>query len=271
MRASYAKSYGRPDFTNIIANTVTNEADVSDPSQIQGTLTTSNAGLKPWYADNFDLSAEYYTKQGGVFSAGVYRKDITDFFGTFSKVATAADLALLGFDSQYENWMITTKINAGDARITGAEFSINQSLEILGGWGRYFKVFLNGTKLKLVSNSNLADFGYFLPASANWGFFMNKKPFTFRANWNYRGWLKASPQPTRGPDGFYYLKPAAPTLDASLDVQIRRTVFLFVNAKNVFATPIHHAMWGSETPVYAQRYSTQNFGVILTAGMRGSF
>jgi len=271
VRASYAKSYGRPDFTNIIANTVTNEADVSDPSQIQGTLTTSNPGLKPWYADNFDLSAEYYTKQGGVFSAGVYQKDITDFFGTFSRVATPADLALLGFDSRYENWLITTKINAGDARITGAEFSINQSLEPLGGWGRYFKVFVNGTKLKVTSKSNLSDFGYFLPLSANWGFTVNKKPFTFRANWNYRGWLKASPQPTRGPDGFYYLKPAGPTLDASLDIQVRKSVFVFLNGKNIFGTPIHHAMWGAETPDYAQRYSTQNFGVILTAGLRGSF
>lgn len=270
-RASYAKAYGRPDFTNIIPNTVTNEADVSDPNQVQGTLTTSNAGLKPWYADCFDLSLEYYTRQGGVFSAGVYLKEIKDFFGTFSKVATPADLQLLGFDSSYENWLITTKINAGDARISGMEFSVTQSLEPLGSWGRYFKVFVNGTKLKLESKSNLADFGYFLPESANWGFTVNKRPFTFRANWNYRGWLKAGPQPTRGPDGYGYLKPAGPNLDASFDYQVGRSTFLFLNAKNVLNNPVNTELRGSETPQYAKRYSTQNFGAILTLGVRGKF
>jgi iron complex outermembrane receptor protein len=271
-RASYAKAYGRPDFSNIIPNTVSNEADVADPNQVpQGTLRISNTGLRPWYADCFDLSLEYYTPQGGVFSAGAYLKEIKDFFGTFSKIATLADLQQLGFDSSYENWQVTTKINAGDARISGVEFSISQSLDALGRWGRYLKVFVNGTKLKLESSSNLADFGYFLPESANWGVLVNRKPITFRVNWNYRGWLKASPQATRGLDGFYYLKPAAPTLDASVDYQLRNRMFLFANAKNVFNTQIYHEMRGSETPEYAKRYSTQNFGVIVTAGIKGTF
>ena len=270
-RASYAKTYGRPDFSNIIPNTVTNEADVSDPSQVQGTLTASNPGLRPWYADSFDLSLEYYTPQGGIVSAGVYLKEIKDFFGTFAKVASIADLQALGFDPAYENWLITTKINAGNARISGVEFSVNQSLAFLGGWGRYVRVFVNGTKLKLESDSNLADFGYFLPESANWGFTVARKPFTFRANWNYRGWLKAAPIPTRGPDGYGYLKPAGPNLDASLEFQVGRTTSLFVNAKNVFNTPVYHDYWGSETPDYARRASTQNFGTILTAGVRGKF
>ena len=36
---------------------------------IRGTIDIRNSGLKPWTADNYDLSLEYYTAQGGVFSA----------------------------------------------------------------------------------------------------------------------------------------------------------------------------------------------------------
>ncbi len=72
-------------------------------------------------------------------------------------------------------------------------------------------------------------------------------------------------------DGFYYLKPAAPTLDASVDYQLRNRVFLFANAKNLFNTQIYHEMRGTETPQYAKQYSTQNFGVIVTAGLKGTF
>jgi hypothetical protein len=34
---------------------------------------------------------------------------------------------------------------------------------------------------------------------------------------------------------------------------------------------VYHDYWGSETPDYARRASTQNFGTILTAGIRGKF
>ena len=38
--------------------------------------------LKPWTAQNYDLSAEYYTDNGGLVTAGVFRKDLRDFFGS---------------------------------------------------------------------------------------------------------------------------------------------------------------------------------------------
>jgi TonB-dependent receptor len=269
-RASYAKAIGRPDFSFIIPNTVSNEFDVTDPNQIQGTLTTNNPGLRPWLADCYDLSLEYYTRQGGVFSASVFRKDIKDFFGTFSKVATKADLDALGFEPGYENWQIVTRINTGDARIGGFEFSINQSLQPLGGWGRHFTAFLNGTKLEL-SGSNLADFGKYCPESLNWGITFNKNPMTIRANWNYRGLLRAAQAPTRGPDGYTYLKKPNATLDLSMDYLLRESMFLFATVKNVFNTPTYQTQWGSQTPDYAKRTSTNAFGVIFSVGLKGKF
>ena len=84
-RAAYAGTYGRLNFTDIVPRTVATAADLDDddpePITGRGTLTIRNPALKPWTADNFDLSFEYYTPQGGVVSAGIFRKEIRNFFG----------------------------------------------------------------------------------------------------------------------------------------------------------------------------------------------
>ena len=85
-RAAWAKTYGRPNFTDIIPRTVATAADLDDddpdPVTGRGTLNIRNPTLRPWTADNFDLSFEYYTPQGGLLSAGVFRKDIANFSAT---------------------------------------------------------------------------------------------------------------------------------------------------------------------------------------------
>src|SRR5690606_1484362 len=96
LRVAYAKTYGRPPFTSIIPRTIINEVDWGeeepDPDAAGGTLSVRNGALKPWSADNFDLSVEYYTPTGGVLSGGVFLKDIKDFFGNAARLATLADL-----------------------------------------------------------------------------------------------------------------------------------------------------------------------------------
>jgi len=64
LRAAYARTYARPDFGDIIPNTTINENDLTEedlhtnPDLIRGTITIRNVALRPWTADNFDLSAE---------------------------------------------------------------------------------------------------------------------------------------------------------------------------------------------------------------------
>jgi outer membrane receptor protein involved in Fe transport len=61
-----------------------------DPTQIHGRITIRNTGRKPWSADNYDLSLEYSTDLGGLFSAGVFFKEIRDFLDSAVRVATPA-------------------------------------------------------------------------------------------------------------------------------------------------------------------------------------
>ena len=78
-RFAYAKTLGRPDYADIIPNADINEND-NDPNQ-PGTINVRNTGLRPWSADNFDLSFEYYPVRGGVLQVGAFLKELQDFWG----------------------------------------------------------------------------------------------------------------------------------------------------------------------------------------------
>ena len=182
---------------------------------------------------------------------------------------TAADLDLLGMDPQYVGWQLSTKFNSGQARVMGAEFSIRHTLRPLGQWGRFFTVFINGTKLQL-SGSQQADFAGFIPKNMNWGVTFTKKPVTLIAKWNYRGEQKGAAFPALGPDAYNYTA-ARTTLDLSGDYQINKRCSLNTNIRNVFNAYLVNTRYGSVTPGYAQPRQYRHFGVYFSAGIKGTF
>ncbi len=271
-RAAYALTYGKPDYGNLIPNTTVTENDVAegaDPSVLRGSLNVSNPALKPWKADNFDLSAEYYTESGGVFSAGVYRKDIAGFFDNRVTLATAADLEALGLEPEYVGWMLATTVNGGDARVDGIEFNLRQSLEPLGRWVRHFSVFANATKLKLYG-SRTAAFGSFIPENINWGCTFSRNPVTIMLKWNARGEQRFGAVPAMGPDAGNYQEKRT-TMDVNATYQFNRRLSLFVNGRNILDVDNLQLRYGSQTPGYAKIGISSKFGVAWTAGLKGTF
>jgi TonB-dependent receptor len=272
LRAAYAKTYGRPDFTNIIPNATVEENDIEfspDPNAVPGVITVRNIGLRPWTAQNYDLSAEYYTDNGGLFTAGVFRKDITDFFGTLQRFADADLLADLGLSPRYLGWRVNTTINSGDARVSGMEFNVRQSLARLGKWGRYFSVFANATKLDL-DGDRTADFDRFIAKSMNWGFTFTRKPITFMAKWHHRGEQNRGPSIAQGPDAYVYQDPRT-TLDINVTYQAFKRLSVFVNGRNVLNQWFNQSRYQADTPEYARRSSTNSYGVQWAAGVKGTF
>ena len=275
LRAAYARTYGKPDFaqsipaTTIDENETYNSANPS-PGSFPGVLIVGNPDLKPWLAHNYDLSAEYYTETGGVFSFGVYRKQISNFFNSITGVsATPALLEQLGLDSNYQSWEVRTTVNGGDARVDGAEANIRQSLKPLGGWGRYFSVFANATKLKLYG-TRTADFTRFVPESFNYGFTITRNPMTFSLRWNGRGEQKQAASAAQGPDAFLYQEKRT-TSDVNFTYQITRWLQLFANGRNIFNVNYNLMRYGSQTPSYAKISSTNSYGVQWAFGVKGTF
>lgn len=276
LRAAYAKTYGRPNFSDIIPRTVANtsatdpdEDDELQPNQYRGTLTIRNPTLLPWTADNYDLSAEYYTDNGGLISAGIFLKELKNFFGDRSVRATPELLAELGLSERYVDWNINSKFNSGDARITGAEINLKQNLRMLGKWGSYFTLFANGTKLDLDGNPG-ASFTSFIPKSANWGATFANKRVTFTARWNYRGLDKRLPQAAYGPNGYEYIE-ARTVLDVNASYQLTKRLSLVASANNILNEPYRFLRYGDLTPSYAHLYAEQEYGIQMALGLRGSF
>ncbi|MBI4664331.1 MAG: TonB-dependent receptor, partial [Verrucomicrobia bacterium] len=273
-RAAYAATYGRPNYANIVPNTVINETDfgggVPDPNVVKGTLTVRNTGLRPWTADNYDLSLEYYTNSGGLFGAGVFDKEIKDFFGTLSKVATAADVAELGLEPSFVGWQVNTQINTGDAQVSGVEVSANQSLHILGRWGKPFKVFANVTKIK-VKGAAEGDFSGFLPQVINYGVTFSKSGLIVMAKWNQRSDVAQGLQAYLGPDARAHIK-GRTILDMNISYQIWKGTSLFFNARNLTNERVDYLRYGSQTPAYASVFQARSYGgATFDAGVKGSF
>jgi iron complex outermembrane receptor protein len=270
IRAAYARTYGRPDYPDVIPRTVVTVplANLDDLDPL-GTLTVRNPALEPWTADNFDLSAEYYTKQGGLLSTGVFVKEIKNFFGNASQIATPGLLTELGLSQDYVGWTVNTKFNSGDAQITGFEIDVRQSLQGFGTWGRQFTVFGNMTKLELDGSAG-AQFTSFIPRSANWGLTFANKRMTATMRWNYRGLQRLNPVAAFGPDGYRYLK-IGTTLDVSAAYQLSPRLSLNINAVNVGDTPQIQMMYGPSTPDYAKQQRHFHFGAQLSVGITGSF
>ena len=270
LRLAYARTYGRPDFTDIIPNTdIAEDDNPANPTLTTGRITVRNTGLKPWHADNYDLSLEYYTRAGGLISVGAFQKNITDFFGTLVQVITPESAAELELDPRYVGWTVSTQFNSGDARVTGVEFNLKQSFEHLQGPARFFSVFVNGTKLQLEGNQ-LASFSEFIPKSMNFGFSFKKNPVIFMAKWNYRGRQVGTLQPTLGPNAFLS-EARRLTLDLNVIMLLHKRVSLFANAQNVFnAQQITNAS-GPLTPHYASRRLTSTSGTTVIVGLKGSF
>ncbi|MBI4626466.1 MAG: TonB-dependent receptor [Verrucomicrobia bacterium] len=269
VRLAYANTYGRPNFSEVIPNTTITERDVlpTDPNQSPGSISVRNTGLQPWTAKNYDLSLEYYSNRGGVFSVGVFRKQIEDFFGSASRVATAADIAALDLDPSFVGWTLNTKFNVGDARISGIEFNLRHSLGFLGAWGNHVQTFVNGTKLKLEAAQG-ADFSGYVPETANWGFTVAFMPVTLMAQWNHRGQTGRTAAP--GPTVSTYDR-ARTTLDLNLDYQFSPRLSFFANARNI--TNVYHStlVYGPDTPDYARQRNVRNYGIQCGIGVKGSF
>lgn len=273
-RLAYARTYGRPDFPDVIPSATVQEADlgereVNDPNAVKGDITVTNTALKPWTANNYDFSLEYYTQSGGVLSAGAFLKEISNFFGDQVKIATAADLQQLGLDPGYVGWNLHTKFNSGDARISGVEFNLRQSLRNLGSWGRYFTVFANATQLHVEGNPN-GEFDAFLPRTANWGFSFNWNRLTVMPKWNYRAQNKATTAPGYTPDAWQYIE-ASTIMDLNVGYRLAKHLSLNLSVNNFFNEHRIRTRYGSQTPSYARYYQDFEYGAIFSLGVKGTF
>jgi TonB-dependent receptor len=266
-RLSYARTLGRPSFDNLYPGLKINEGTSTNDAMV-GTIQQNNPGLRPWEADNYDASLEYYFKNAGMISVAWFQKNVSGFFtGTIQRITP--DIAQqLNLDARYVGWLLDTFRNGGDARIRGVEVNVVRPLGFLGPWAKPVSVFANGTLLKLGGPSQ-ADFREFVDRTANWGVSYENRRASLRLRWNYNGERRRSPS-TPPADAYSYRRSRL-MLDVNAEYRFSRRIGLFTNIRNITNEGHRNGTWNSTTPAYARDDFQEEFGVNFSAGVKGSF
>ena len=123
LRAAYTESLSRPSFGYLNPSAKEIEYDEGELKVEAG-----NPALDPYEAQNFDFSAEYYADRLGMFSVGVFRKQIDNFVVT-ADVTSTADLTQYVGNLQVDDAEILQPINGDSATLTGAELSWTQGFD----------------------------------------------------------------------------------------------------------------------------------------------
>lgn len=227
LRGSWSTSMGRPSIAQQVpTTTVTTNANTG-----LGAVNANNTDLRPMFADNFDVSAEYYSQRVGFVSLGAFRKNMKDFIAQRrTRIGSGPDN---GFGGLYADYELVTQQNVATARISGVEFAFSHDLTFLPGVLRGLSAM--GTFTYLDTAGTFADGNSrlpgFKPYLANAGFAFKHRRWLARVYYNYAsGYLAAqNADPTLRTYGT-----EDRTVDLNLQYRLRGYLSLFADVNNVF-------------------------------------
>jgi TonB-dependent receptor len=272
-RAAYASTIGRPDLNLIIPS-----RSVTDPAAAEAsrTITTTNAGLEPWTADNYDLSFESYSVKGATVSVSLFRKNITGFFVSRRTDATPALLTEMGLSDDYLDYDVITTTNSSNSVTTdGLEWSWRQSLKpfaSLPKWTRGIQVWLNGTHLR-ISGDGADEFSGYSPRILNWGASFASARFLVRYNVSRISRQRASLTNVSAtvPAGTYDAQDTRMVQDANIEYRFHRKFALYASVRNLANEPRPLITYSPNAPAYTYPRTYTYYGALWTLGVKGTF
>ena len=270
VRAAYAKTIGRPTLSEIIPGITVTDPD--SPAATR-TITAINAGLRPWTANNYDLTVELYEQKGATASVSLFRKDLANFFGTVRTPATPALLTEFGLTDDYLAYDVLTKRNFGHATIDGVEVGYRQSLAaFLPSWGRGLQAYANVTNLAL-GGQNADDFANFSPRDISWGLSLARPRFIAKINVIQSKWIRGSPVAASAtvPAGSYTYTAPQTRVDLSAEYRFTKWLSVYGSIRNLTHSVKRTGTRGPGVPAYAQLDYFQYTGSLFTLGVKGDY
>lgn len=185
MRASAARVLTRPQYVDMYVNpNVTGTNDDLPDNQF---WIVGNVGLKPFIADQFDVSLEYYFAEGSLLSATFFLKDVKNFVSRTEYAAPSSDIPFpLTGDEAAAGWTVQELVNGDSGTLQGIELQYQQE------WGNGFGTILNYT----YTDSNTDDADAFPDGqtmlsdaskhTANATLYYESERFQIRGSYNYR-------------------------------------------------------------------------------------
>jgi len=272
-RAAFAQTIGRPDLSAIIPSRV-----VTDPSlaETARTITTNNAALKPWTADNYDFSLETYSVKGATFSASLFRKNITGFFVSTRTDATLALLNEMGLSDDYLDYDVITTTNSRDSvKVDGLEWSWRQSLKPFAGlpkWSRGVQLWVNATNLR-IGGAGADEFSGYSPRIINWGASYAAAKFLVRYNVSRIARQRASLSAVSAttPAGTFSAQDTRMVQDANIEYRFHKRFSLYASVRNLANEPRPLIIYSPNAPAYTRPSGYTYYGALWTMGVKGTF
>lgn len=173
-RFAWSNTLARPSFGDLSPNALINLED----SEVEA----GNPNLDPYESTNFDFIIDWYLPASGVFSAGVFHKDIDNYIVDFT---TDSDPEFPGFE-------VERPVNGTSAEVTGFEFNWEQRLV---QWSEALDGFLFGANLTLLDTeftlAQRAGETFDLPLASETVYNVylgyERGPFSLRLSLNRRG------------------------------------------------------------------------------------
>jgi TonB-dependent receptor len=258
VRASYNKSITRPASASLLPSFTEN------PDSTPPTISAGNPELKPYTSDNFDVGVEKYFEPVGVVGVSVFRKNISNYFRTFTN-----DLGPGGIDGEgtYANYRLSQTRNIGSARVEGVELRYDQQFSFLPGFWRGFGLNSNYTYLRTEGNFGTVTttrlLAGFRPRTANVGLSYKSHAFMANliANWTDRYFFN---EPATG---FRIFNQSRTLVDLKLQYRINKRYEVFLDTFNLFDEPAREEI-SEDGRLYTFR---TNQGVSFVGGVRARF
>ncbi len=288
LRLGYAKTIGRPNFSDIIPRTelyyepslAVNESTGS--RDLYGSVKVNNTGLRPYEANNWDLSLEYYPESGGQWMLGLFRKDITNWITDINALVTQEIIDGKGLPEDTLGFAFQSTANAGSAKVEGLELSLYRPLNMrfLPEWSHKFSVLANGTFLSTSGDFGnigitepITDLENMVKNTINFGLSYENNRFKLQLNYNKRGKEFISRNVSRYRN--VYNLPLE-QVDLSAEYRLSPTLRLFANGRNITKSR-HQVLWESYDYPSAPELEweilerSSYFGVQWIAGIKGNF
>jgi iron complex outermembrane receptor protein len=247
-RASWGKTISRASLGIIAAQTVI-------PNPFDNTATAGNPSLKPQQSKNLDTSLEWYFQQGGLLSAAVFKKELTDATVANTTQTTFGALGLpdsaLGQIFQDASGRVDPNLpmtlrsysNAGEQTLNGFELAYQQSFSFLpapfkglGALASY--TFIDPfNSAKWISNAgkeievnSVPKYAYSTTA------YYENGPLALRLSWNYKGRSLHGDNPRNNGDDLIRWRAARGYLDGTISYRISERLEFRIDAMNLSNT-----------------------------------
>ncbi|MDX1617978.1 MAG: TonB-dependent receptor [Balneolaceae bacterium] len=242
LRLAWTNTFAKPNYFNQVPFRIISRPDEE--------IELGNPDLDPTRSTNFDFMAEYYFQSIGIFSAGVFYKNIRDFIYTANFAFSQAP---------YVGYEATQPINGEDADLAGFEVALQNQLTFLPGFASGFGIYANYTYTWSEARL-LTEGGAFrtvqLPGQAqnmaNLAISYQRSGFNGRVSLNYSGSFIEEIRETRSADRYY---DKHTQIDISLSQQVTDEIQIFADVINLTNEPLRFYNGVPSRPEQQEYYS----------------